>query len=301
MPGTCADWLHRFLDHLQHERHLSARSIDAYRRDLALLQQWREQRQRAQWPDLTVHDIRALVAQQHRRGLKGSSIARLLSAIRTFYNYLLREHAVRLNPAEGVPAPKTPRKLPRVLDTEQMGQLLDFNAREPLDCRDRAMFELLYSSGLRLAELVGLNLADVDFRDALVYVVGKGAKPRSVPVGRLAIEALRQWLRHRDGLAAADETAMFTSRNGRRLSARSVQTRLYRRGLRQGVDSRVHPHRLRHSFASHLLESSGDLRAVQELLGHADISTTQIYTHLDFQHLARVYDAAHPRAKKNRD
>ncbi|MGD8999318.1 MAG: tyrosine recombinase XerC [Granulosicoccaceae bacterium] len=300
MTVTRADWLQRFLHHLQNERHLSARSIDAYRRDLGRLMDWCEQRQLAEWSELDVHGVRALVAMQHRRGLKGTSIARLLSAIRTFYNYLLREGAVRLNPAEGIPAPKTPRKLPKVLDPEQLGQLLAFNDKQPLDCRDRAMFELLYSSGLRLAELVNLDLPDVDFRDALVYVIGKGAKPRSVPIGRLAIEALRRWLRHRDGLAAPEETALFVSRNGTRLSARSVQNRLYKRGLRQGLDTRVHPHRLRHSFASHLLESSGDLRAVQELLGHADISTTQIYTHLDFQHLARVYDAAHPRAKKTR-
>jgi len=247
---------------------------------------------------MDVHTVRKLVARLHRQGLKGNSIARLLSSLRSLFNYLLREGEARLNPAEGVPAPKSTRSLPKALDVDQVNHLLNFDDNTPLGSRDRAMFELLYSSGLRLSELVGLDVNDIDYRDSLVRVTGKGSKQRVVPVGRMAIHASQAWLRHREAMADVGETALFVNRHGKRLSARSVQQRLDRCGLRQGLNSRVHPHRLRHSFASHMLESSGDLRAVQELLGHADISTTQIYTHLDFQHLAKVYDAAHPRARR---
>jgi integrase/recombinase XerC len=298
MSDTKADWLTRFINHLQHERHLSPQTIKNYRRDLERVIGFCNEQNVHHWGDLDVHGVRAIVARLHRQGLKGNSIARLLSSIRSLYNYLLREGEVKLNPAEGVPAPKTKRSLPKALDVDQVSHLLNFNDKTPLGSRDRAMFELLYSSGLRLSELVGLDVNDIDYRDSLVTVTGKGSKQRVLPVGRMAIKATQEWLRHREAMANVGETALFVNRNGSRLSARSVEKRLDKRGLRQGIDSRVHPHRLRHSFASHMLESSGDLRAVQELLGHADIGTTQIYTHLDFQHLARVYDAAHPRARK---
>jgi len=298
MADNKAEWIEKFLNHLQHERHLSPQTITNYQRDLARVVNFCNECNVNQWGELDVHGVRALVAKLHRQGLKGNTIARLLSAVRSLYNYMLREHAVKLNPAEGVPAPKTTRSLPKTLDVDQVSHLLNFDDKTPLGSRDRAMFELLYSSGLRLAELVGLDVNDIDYRDSLVTVTGKGSKQRVIPVGRMAIEATQKWLRHREAMANIEETALFVNNRGKRLSHRSVQQRLDKRGLRQGMDSRVHPHRLRHSFASHMLESSGDLRAVQELLGHADIGTTQIYTHLDFQHLAKVYDSAHPRARK---
>lgn len=298
MADNKAEWIERFINHLQHERHLSPQTIKNYRRDLERAAIFFTTRDITQWDQLDVHGVRALVAKLHRQGLKGNSIARQLSSLRSLYNYLLREHVVTANPAEGVPAPKTPRTLPKALDVDQVSHLLNFDDKTPLGSRDRAMFELLYSSGLRLAELVGLDVNDIDYRDSLVTVTGKGSKQRVIPVGRMAIDATQRWLRHREAMANVDETALFVNNRGKRLSGRSVEQRLDKRGLSQGLNSRVHPHRLRHSFASHMLESSGDLRAVQELLGHADIGTTQIYTHLDFQHLAKVYDAAHPRARK---
>lgn len=295
------DWVTRFINHLADERRLSPHTLSNYRRDLEQLLLFCRQQQITAWSALTAHHVRGLVAWRHRAGQGGRSIQRELSALRSFFKYLLREGEVTISPAVGISAPKSPRKLPDVLDVDQMGQLLTPPLNDPLALRDHAMMELLYSSGLRLAELVGLDLHDVDIADGTVRVTGKGAKTRVIPVGRLALEALQHWLPKRAGLAPPDQSALFVSRDGARLSHRSVQQRLKQRGLQQGVAVQVHPHRLRHSFASHLLESSGDLRAVQELLGHANISTTQIYTHLDFQHLAQVYDKAHPRAKRQRD
>jgi len=224
--------------------------------------------------------------------------------VRSFYEFLLREaprrrgERVLVNPALEVRAPKAARRLPQTLDADQMARLLEIPAGGGLTARDRALMELLYSSGLRLAELVGLDLGDIDLKDRTVRVLGKGRKARIVPVGRLALAALRGWLRERATLAAADELALFVAQGGRRLGPRAIQMRVSYWAKRQGLGLHVHPHLFRHSFASHLLESGGDLRGVQELLGHADISTTQIYTHLDFQHLARIYDAAHPRARR---
>lgn len=300
MPDTKTDWLTKFLTHLEHERRLSAKTIINYQRDLKRVCLFCDARQLQHWQQLDIHQVRALVAQLHREGLHGRSIARLLSSLRSLFRYLLREELVTHNPAEGVSAPKVKRSLPRVLDADQVGRLLEIKGTDPLSVRDRAIMELMYSSGLRLSELVDLNLVDVDQADALVRVTGKGSKTRILPVGRLALQALKDWLVQRGNLAGADEQAMFVGRNGTRLSGRSIELRMRQWGIKQGLDARVHPHRLRHSFASHLLESSGDLRAVQELLGHADIGTTQIYTHLDFQHLAQVYDAAHPRARRKR-
>ncbi len=288
-----------FLRHLSLERRLSPRTVEAYGRDLKDMAAWLDQHQLG-WRQLGQAQVRAWAAQRHRQGLSAKSLQRRLAALRAFYRYLKREGQVDGNPAMGVRAPKVERKLPATLDVDQMSQLLELPGDAPLDLRDQAIMELLYSSGLRLAELVSVDLADLDPQDAMLEVTGKGGKTRRLPVGRKALEAIERWLRVRSSLAAGDEQALFVSQRGRRLSPRSVQSRLARRAREQGSPRHVHPHLLRHSFASHVLESSGDLRAVQELLGHADISTTQIYTHLDFQHLARVYDQAHPRARRKK-
>jgi integrase/recombinase XerC len=236
----------------------------------------------------------------HRQGLAGRSIARALSSARSFQRYLLREGLAAHNAFTGVAAPKAGKRLPKALSVDQAARLMQIDGDEPLTRRDHALFELLYSSGLRLAELVSINVTDVDLRDGTVTVTGKGAKTRIVPVGTQARAAIQTWLQDRAALAAVGESALFLGRNGKRLGARAVQLRLKQWAVRQGIEVPIHPHMLRHSFASHLLESSGDLRAVQELLGHADLSTTQVYTHLDFQHLAKVYDAAHPRARRRK-
>lgn len=293
-------WLKRFATHLRSERRLSPETCKHYGRDLECLARFREQRGIPRWGALDAGHIRELIAQRHREGLSGRSLARLLSSIRAFYRFLIREGEAGFDPAADVRAPKSPRKLPVALDVDETAGLLERSPDDPLEARDLAIFELIYSSGLRLAEAVALNLVDVDRQAGLVTVTGKGAKTRVLPVGKAALRALESWLALRAGLASPQEQALFVNRNGGRLSARSVQARLTRLTTVQMLGRPVHPHMLRHSFASHLLESSGDLRAVQELLGHADISTTQIYTHLDFQHLAKVYDAAHPRAKKKR-
>lgn len=300
MGDTEQSWIDRFLAHLAEERRLSPRTVASYRRDLERLFKFVDDGTIAGWDALDVKAVRAYVATLHHAGLSGRSIQRALSALRSFYRYLAREQLLDHNPARGVAAPRVARALPKTLDVDEVARLLAIPDGEPLLSRDRAIVELLYSSGLRLAELISLNVDDVELRDGVVRITGKGNKTRLVPVGRYAREALRNWLRLRSGMAASQETAMFVSRHGKRLSPRSVQVRLRSLGIRQGLADTVHPHRLRHSFASHLLESSGDLRAVQELLGHANISTTQVYTHLDYQHLAQVYDRAHPRARRKR-
>lgn len=296
-PGAL-DWIERYLGHLRHERRLSPHTQSNYRRDLEFFVAYADERGVDDWDVVDPALVRDFAAARHRRGLGGRSVQRALSALRSFYAYLLRERAVTLNPAVDVRAPKSPRKLPVTVAVDDMQRLLDRVAQNPLELRDLAILELMYSCGLRLAEAVGLDLDRLDLQGGTVTVTGKGAKTRQLPVGRLAREALARWLTVRPSLAAAQETALFVGRRGQRLSARSVQDRVRRWGLRAGLPRHLHPHVLRHSFASHLLESSGDLRAVQELLGHADISTTQVYTHLDFQHLADVYDRAHPRARK---
>ena len=295
---TLCAWRERFLAHLDHERRLSPRTIEAYGRDLSAFASWCLERGLPDWAAAGPHDVRGYIAQRHRRGVSGKSLQRELSSIRTLYRFLMREGVASANPALGVRGPKVRRKLPAVLDADQVSHLLELPGEDPVTLRDKAMMELLYSSGLRLAELVALDVADVPRGDDLLEVTGKGAKTRRLPVGRYARGALGAWLKVRNQLAAADEPALFVGARGRRISPRMVQRQLEKHALAQGAPRNVHPHLLRHSFASHLLESSGDLRAVQELLGHADISTTQIYTHLDFQHLAQVYDAAHPRARK---
>jgi integrase/recombinase XerC len=293
-----ADALTQFLEKLRIERRLSPHTVSAYRRDVMELLDFMRRESIANFGVLDAFHIRRFAAAQHRKGLSPRSIARRLSAVRTFLAHRIEVGELRSNAAIHVQAPKPSRRLPQTLDADQVAQLLEFSGDDDLTVRDRALLELCYSSGLRLAELIGIDLNDLDLGDRTVRVTGKGSKGRILPVGGKAIEALRDWLLVRRALAGPDEQAMFVSRNGRRLSPRSVQSRLKQWSLRQGTHSSVHPHMLRHSFATHLLESSGDLRAVQELLGHASISTTQVYTHLDFQHLAHIYDKAHPRARK---
>ena len=283
-----------FLRHLAVERQGSAHTLDAYRRDLDALQAWAG-RQGQDLLALDAHALRAFVAAEHRRGLSPKSLQRRLSACRSLYRWLLRQGRIAASPAEGVRAPKAPRKLPQVLDVDEAVQLVEVATDAPLGRRDRALLELFYSSGLRLSEACALRWRDLDFEQGLVSVLGKGNKQRIVPVGSHACSALRDWRAESGG---GDDAPVFPGRGGKPLGARAVQLRFKQLAMKQGVLKRIHPHLLRHSFASHVLESSGDLRGVQELLGHADIATTQIYTHLDFQHLARVYDAAHPRAKR---
>jgi len=292
--------LRQLEDFLASVRHLSPNTQSAYRRDLEGLRAWCADRQLRYWRDLDGRQLRTYVAARHRGGLGGRSLQRALSAIRAFYRYLIKGGRAESNPAQGLVTPKSPKRLPHTLDVDQATQLVALKGDDPLTVRDRAMLELMYSSGLRLAELVGLDLGGIDLADGTATVTGKGRKTRTVPVGRHAAQALRDWLKCRADLAASGETALFLSGRGRRISPRAVQQRFRHWSVKQGLATHVHPHMLRHSFATHMLESSGDLRAVQELLGHADISTTQVYTHLDFQHLAKVYDQAHPRARKSR-
>lgn len=293
-----AEELAAFLTSLRTERQLSSHTVAAYERDLKALVRFCQKDGVSSLAELDSWHIRRFAAEAHRSGRSPRSIARQLSAVRSFLRSEVAHGRLRANVAANVSAPKPSRRLPVTLDADQVAKLLESTGDDALNLRDRAMLELFYSSGLRLAELVGLDLVDLDFGDRTVRVTGKGNKTRILPVGRLALEAIRQWLPVRLGLAGADEQALFVSRKGTRLSRRSVQARLDRWARSAGSDRHLHPHMLRHSFASHLLESSGDLRAVQELLGHASISTTQVYTHLDFQHLAATYDKAHPRARK---
>ena len=284
----------RYVEHLKHERQYSEHTLTAYRRDL---NSFASALDVDSWKAVRSAHVRNHVGALHRRGAATRSIQRALSCIRSFLKYLGRTGTVEANVASVVRAPKSRRNLPKLLDTDQTAQLLNFDARSPLDLRDAAMIELFYGSGLRLAELVALDVGDLDLDEGFVTVTGKGRKVRQVPLGSFCIRALRSYLSQRE--ATSSSTPVFCSRGDTRISRRTVQQRLRMLSARQLGTNVVHPHMLRHSFASHLLESSGDLRAVQELLGHTDISTTQIYTHLDFQHLAKVYDASHPRAKRS--
>jgi integrase/recombinase XerC len=299
--AVAAQWLERYFSHLQHERRLSPHTLSNYRRDLTRLSEYCDNAGLDEWHKVDPQAVRTFVAWRHRKGAGGRTLQRELSALRGFFNFLLREGVVVNNPGVDIPAPKSEKRLPNALDVDQTAHLVEITGDEPLVRRDRALMELIYSSGLRLAEAVALNTDSIDRHDATVRVVGKGSKARVVPVGREALKAIDAWLQVRGQLAALEEPALFVSQRGRRISPRSVQQRMREWGVKQGIEARVHPHMLRHSFASHILESSGDLRAVQELLGHADIATTQVYTHLDFQHLAKVYDTAHPRARKRRE
>jgi integrase/recombinase XerC len=292
---TSRPLLRGYLEHLSNERRLSRHTVDNYARDIAALFALT---QGTPLKQLQVHHVRRGVAQLHGRGLDGRTLARMLSAWRGFFRYLARDHGFEQNPCIGIRPPRAAKRLPHALSPDEAGRLMEVSATDPLAVRDKAMMELFYSSGLRLSELTGLAHDEVNFRDATLRVMGKGAKTRVVPVGSFALAALQAWLPVRSGLARADEKALFVGRDGGALGPRAVQARLKHWALKLGLADKVHPHALRHSFASHLLQSSGDLRAVQEMLGHSSISTTQVYTHLDFQHLAKAYDAAHPRAKK---
>jgi integrase/recombinase XerC len=293
-----AGWIERFIRHLEFERRLSPLTCKNYRRDLEALAAFLTQQDVVSWAQVDGEHVRAFSAACYRKGLSARSIQRRLSAARTFYRYLIREKEVRKNPIASVSAPKAKKRLPGNLDADRMAHLLDIPGDGAIVDRDRAMLELLYSSGLRLAELVSLDVDDIDAQDATVRVTGKGSKERVVPVGRHALAALRQWRSTRGELAGAEEKALFVSNRGTRISPRAVQARVKHWARRQGIDANVYPHLFRHSFATHVLESSHDLRGVQELLGHANIATTQVYTHLDFQHLAQIYDRTHPRARR---
>ena len=292
--------LDAYFEHLRSARQLSGHSLDGYRRDLNKLLTYCERENIVEWNALQGRHLRQLVGELHRQGQSSRSVARLLSSVRGLYRYLNQEGLCQHDPAIGLSAPKGERRLPKLLDTDRAMQLLDGGVEDDfIGLRDQAMLELFYSSGLRLSELVSLNLDQLDLPAGMVRVLGKGNKVRELPVGRKAREALQAWVPVR-ALANPADGAVFIGQQGRRLGARAVQVRVRQAGVRE-LGQHLHPHMLRHSFASHLLESSQDLRSVQELLGHADIGTTQIYTHLDFQHLAKVYDQAHPRAKRKQD
>jgi integrase/recombinase XerC len=293
--GPNPKFLQGYLAWLRNEKQYSELTAENYARDLAHLFELAGDTPLA---DLRIHHIRRYIAQLHGRGLGGRSLARMLSAWRGFFTYLIRDHGLADNPCAGLRAPKSAKTLPQALSPDEAARMVDLPADSVEALRDKAMFELFYSSGLRLAELVGLDPDQLDLHAAEVRVTGKGSKTRIVPLGRYAIAALQAWLAVRGQLASPGETALFVGRRGSRISPRVVQLRMKQWGVKQGISSNVHPHLLRHSFATHVLQSSGDLRAVQEMLGHASISTTQVYTHLDFQYLSKIYDAAHPRAKK---
>jgi integrase/recombinase XerC len=289
--------LARFTAHLN-ARGMSPRTIRSYSRDLDSFRTWCAARGLALCDAIGTPQIRDFIASEHHRGLGARSLQRMLSSLRAFFAWLVEAGHAGRNPALDVRAPKVRRRLPETLDVDQTSRLLDAEASDFLSARDLALMELIYSSGLRLAEVLSLDLGDIDLQECVVRVTGKGSRARIVPVGTAARAAVQRYLKAAEAVRPSGERALFLARDGKRLSARSAQSRLAAWGRRQGLDTRLHPHLLRHAFATHLLESSGDLRAVQELLGHADLSTTQIYTHLDFQHLAQVYDQAHPRARR---
>jgi integrase/recombinase XerC len=294
-PSSNQKYLDGYLAWLRNEKQYSGLTAENYARDLRHLFELAEETPLA---DLKIHQIRRYIAQLHGHGLGGRSLARMLSTWRGFFKYLMRDHGLTSNPCAGLRAPKSPRTLPQSLSPDDASRMVDLPTDTTEAIRDKAIFELFYSSGLRLAELVDLDPEQLDLSAGEVRIRGKGNKTRIVPLGQFAITALKAWMVVRDQLAGEDETALFVGQRGQRISPRVVQLRMKQWGVKQGINSDVHPHLLRHSFATHVLQSSGDLRAVQEMLGHASISTTQVYTHLDFQYLSKIYDAAHPRAKK---
>jgi integrase/recombinase XerC len=299
MAPVAIELLENFLNQLRYEKRASEHTVSNYQRDLKRLMAYCVEKQLSDWTDLKQNDVRAHISARHRKGIGSKSLQRELSAIRSFYTFLLKNSLAESNPAQHVKAPKQARKLPKTLDVDQVNGLLEAGANSPLEIRDLAMFELFYSSGLRLSELNALDMADLDLSDrSLVVRSGKGSKSRVLPIGAKAVTAINNWMQKRMVMTTAENTALFVTTKGRRLGQRSIELRLAQWCKKKGLDQHIHPHMLRHSFASHLLESSQDLRAVQELLGHSNIGTTQIYTHLDFQHLAAIYDKAHPRAKK---
>lgn len=293
------EMLQKYWDYLRIERQLSAHTLLNYQRQLSAVVEILQQNDLRTWQQVTPGVVRFILADSKKSGLKEKSLALRLSALRQFFSYLVMQGELKVNPATGISAPKQSRLLPKNIDQEQIGKLLNNQSKEPIDIRDRAMLELMYSSGLRLSELQGLNLSSINTRVREVRVLGKGNKERILPFGRYASHAVQEWLKVRLLFNPKDD-ALFVSSLGNRMSHRSIQKRMEIWGVKQGLNSHLNPHKLRHSFATHMLEASSDLRAVQELLGHSNLSTTQIYTHLDFQHLAQVYDNTHPRAKRKR-
>jgi integrase/recombinase XerC len=300
LPTALEEPLQCFYEYIRSERELSLHTQQNYKRQLSTIAEQLVSFEVTDWTMVDVGWVRQIASKGMRDGLKASSISMRLSALRSFFEFLVQKEILRANPAKGVAAPRKARPLPKNLDVDEMDQLLSVNENDPLSIRDRAMMELMYGAGLRLAELVSLNVRDISLSKGDIRVIGKGDKERIVPFAGLAREWVANWLKVRGALASGDEPGLFVSKLGTRISTRNVQKRMAEWGQKQAVSSHINPHKLRHSFATHMLESSGDLRAVQELLGHANLSTTQIYTHLDFQHLAKVYDDAHPRAKRGR-
>ena len=300
LPSGLEKPLLRFYEYLRSERELSLHTQQNYKRQLTTLAEQLVELEVTDWRVVDAGWVRQLASKGMRNGLKASSLSMRLSALRSFFDYLVRQGVLKANPAKGVSAPRKARPLPKNLDVDEMDQLLNVNEDDPLSIRDRAMMELMYGAGLRLSELVNLDVRDISLSKGDIRVIGKGDKERIVPFAGLAREWVGHWLKVRGQLAASGEPGLFVSKLGKRISNRNVQKRMAEWGQKQAVSSHINPHKLRHSFATHMLESSGDLRAVQELLGHANLSTTQIYTHLDFQHLAKVYDEAHPRAKRDK-
>ena len=288
-----------YWDFLHIEKQASQHTLSNYQRQLLAVSEMLSQAGIGAWQEVNSATVRWIINQSNKQGLGAKSIALRLVALRQWFNYLIRQEQMSVNPAVGIKAPKASKRLPKNIDAEQVGQLLSSDSHEPSDLRDLAMMELMYSSGLRLSELQGLDLGDMDLAGREVRLLGKGNKERIVPIGSKALEALHHWLEVRSQFKPQDN-AVFLNKRGGRLSHRSIQLVMQKWGEKQGLESHLHPHKLRHSFATHMLEASGDLRAVQELLGHSNLSTTQIYTHLDFQHLAKIYDAAHPRARRKK-
>ncbi|EGR2180756.1 tyrosine recombinase XerC [Vibrio parahaemolyticus] len=298
LPNSLQKPLERFYEFLRSEKGLSLHTQRNYKQQLETMAQHLAEMGLKDWSQVDAGWVRQLAGKGMREGMKASSLATRLSSLRSFFDFLILRGEMSANPAKGVSAPRKKRPLPKNLDVDEVNQLLEVNEDDPLAIRDRAMMELMYGAGLRLAELVSVDVRDVQLRSGELRVIGKGDKERKVPFSGMATEWVGKWLKVRGGLAAAGEPALFVSKLGTRISHRSVQKRMAEWGQKQSVASHISPHKLRHSFATHMLESSNNLRAVQELLGHENISTTQIYTHLDFQHLAQAYDQAHPRARK---
>ncbi|WP_343553982.1 tyrosine recombinase XerC [Pantoea sp.] len=288
-----------FLRYLKVERQLSPLTQKNYQRQLLALMAMADEMKLTSWAQLEPAQVRTLAARSRRDGLGPSSLALRMSALRSFLDWQVHQGMLNANPAKGISTPRNARHLPKNMDVDEVNQLLEIDLNDPLAVRDRAMLETMYGGGLRLSELVNIDCRNLDLEAGEVRVLGKGSKERRVPIGGTAVTWIQHWLPLRDSFAPQDD-ALFVSSRGSRISTRNVQKRFAEWGIKQGVASHIHPHKLRHSFATHMLESSGDLRAVQELLGHANLATTQIYTHLDFQHLATVYDAAHPRAKRGK-
>ncbi|WGE71833.1 tyrosine recombinase XerC [Actinobacillus equuli subsp. haemolyticus] len=289
-----------YWDYLRIEKQASLHTLSNYQRQLLAVSEMFSQAGISAWQDVNAAAVRWMLTQSHKQGLSAKSIGLRLVALRQWFNYLVQQEQMMVNPALGIKSPKVGKHLPKNIDAEQVGQLLNVEASEPLELRDLAMMELMYSSGLRLSELQGLDLGDMDLAAREVKVLGKGNKERILPIGTKALQALQAWLGVRNDFNPQDN-AVFLNKRGGRLSHRSIQLAMQKWGKKQGLETHLHPHKLRHSFATHMLEASGDLRAVQELLGHSSLSTTQIYTSLDFQHLAQIYDAAHPRARRKKE